>query len=68
MTGPLFTKPSRRTLLFWGVLALLNLGAGVVISSQTHRLYDLESMMRWGHYWLVEGRNVYKPGRWGAVD
>ena len=68
MTGPLFTNPSRRTLLFWGVLALLNLGAGVVISSQTHRLYDLESMMRWGHYWLVEGRNVYEPGRWGAVD
>ena len=68
MTGPLFTKPSRRTLLFWGVLALANLCAGVVVSSQPHRLYDLESMMRWGSYWLVEGRNVYEPGSWGAVD
>jgi hypothetical protein len=68
VNGPLFAKPSRRALLFWGALAVLNLGAGVVVSSQTHRLYDLESMMRWGHYWLVEGRNVYEPGRWGAVD
>lgn len=54
--------------MFWGALALLNLCAGVVVSSQTHRLYDLETMMRWGHAWLVEGRNVYEPGRWGAVD
>jgi hypothetical protein len=68
VTGPLFTKPSRRTLVFWGVLALLNLCAGVVISSQAHRLYDLESMMRWGRYWLIEGWNIYEPGRWGAVD
>ena len=47
---------------------MLNLAAGVVVSSQTHRLYDLESMMRWGRYWLVEGVNVYEPGRWGTVD
>jgi hypothetical protein len=52
----------------WGVLALLNLAAGVVVSSQTHRLYDLDTMMRWGHYWLLEGTNVYEPGGWGAVD
>lgn len=52
----------------WGALALLNLAAGVVISSQTHRLYDLESVMRWGHYWLVEATNVYEPGPWGSVD
>ncbi len=25
-------------------------------------------MMRWGRYWLVEGTNVYEPGRWGSVD
>jgi len=66
--GPLFTKPSRRTLLFWCVLAVLNLGAGVLVSSQTHRLYDLETMMRWGYTWGVEGRNVYEPGSWGTVD
>jgi hypothetical protein len=68
VTGPLYTKPTRRTLLFWGVLALLNLCAGVIVSSQPHRLYDLESMMRWGYSWLVEGRNVYERGNWGAVD
>ncbi|HUP41284.1 MAG TPA: glycosyltransferase family 87 protein [Vicinamibacterales bacterium] len=68
MNGPLFTKPSRRLLIGWGALALLNLAAGVVVSSQTHRLYDLESMMRWGSYWLVEGTNVYEAGRWGLVD
>jgi len=54
--------------MFWGALAVLNLAAGVVVSSQTDRLYDLESMMGWGRYWLVEGRNVYEPGRWGSVD
>lgn len=54
--------------MFWAALAMLNLSAGVVVSSQTHRLYDLESMMRWGRYWLVEARNVYEPGRWGSVD
>jgi hypothetical protein len=68
VSGPLFTKPSKRVLMFWGALAALNLAAGVVVSSQTHRLYDLESMMRWGRYWLVEGSNVYEPGRWGSVD
>jgi Glycosyltransferase family 87 len=52
----------------WGALALLNLAAGVVISSQTHRLYDLETVMRWGRYWLADGMNVYEPGPWGAVD
>ena len=60
--GPLFTKPSTRALILWGTLAALNLAAGVVVSSQTHRLYDLESMMRWGRYWLVQGTNVYEPG------
>ena len=53
--------------MFWAALAALNLAAGIVISSQTHRMSDLENMMRWGHAWLVEGRNVYEidtAGRW----
>jgi hypothetical protein len=54
--------------MFWAALATLNLAAGVVVSSQAHRLTDLESMMRWGRYWLIEGMNVYEPGQWGAVD
>jgi Glycosyltransferase family 87 len=54
--------------MFWGTLAMLNLAAGVVVSSQTHRLHDLETMMRWGRYWLVDGGNIYEPGRWGLVD
>ena len=54
--------------MFWAALAMINLAAGIVISSQPHRLYDLESIMRWGQYWLADGTNVYEPGRWGAVD
>jgi len=54
--------------MFWGVLAALNVSAGVVVSSQNDRLYDLETMMRWGRYWLVEGANIYEPGLWGSVD
>ena len=54
--------------MVWGALALLNLSAGVIVSSETHRLYDLESIMRWGWYWLVAGTDIYEPGRWGASD
>lgn len=54
--------------MFWGALAVLNLAAGVAVSSQPHRLSDLETMMRWGRYWLVEGANVYDYGPWGSVD
>lgn len=54
--------------MFWGALALLNLGAGAVVSSLPHRLADLETMMRWGRYWLVEGVNIYDSGPWGLVD
>jgi Glycosyltransferase family 87 len=68
VTGPLFSNPSRALLMFWAALAMLNLAAGVVVSSQTHRLYDLEWIMLWGRYWLVEGTNVYEPGSWGPVD
>jgi hypothetical protein len=58
--GPLFTKPSRRVLLFWAMLAGLNLAAGVVISTQPHRLTDLESVLRWERAWLLEGDNIYR--------
>ena len=34
--------------MFWGVLAALNVSAGVVVSSQNDRLYDLETMMEEG--------------------
>ena len=64
VSGPLFTNPSRRVLMFWAALAALNLAAGVFISSQTHRMSDLENMMRWGRAWLVEGRNVYEIDQW----
>src|SRR5699024_5518621 len=40
----------------------------VVVSSQPHRLYDLDSIRGWGRYWLVTGTNIYEPGGWGAVD
>ena len=68
MSGPLFTKPSRGVLIFWAALATLNLAAGVVVSSQTNRLWDLETIMRWGRYWLVDGANIYGRGEWGLVD
>jgi hypothetical protein len=55
-------------LIFWAALATLNLSAGVVVSSQPHRLYDLDSIREWGWYWLVAGTNIYEPGGWGAVD
>jgi hypothetical protein len=53
--------------MFWAALATLNLAAGVVVSSQTHRMSDLESVMRWGHAWLVEGRNVYEIDGWAVA-
>ena len=54
--------------MFWAALAALNLMTGLMVSSQTHRLYDLESMMRWGQHWLLDGVNVYEAGHWGFAD
>ena len=54
--------------MFWTALAVLNLAAGVVVSTQPHRLYDLESMMRWGRSWLVDGKNIYLPLGGNFVD
>ena len=59
MSGPLFTKPSRRALACWASLAALNLAAGVVVSSQPHRLFDLQSVQAWGRGWLVGRENLY---------
>ncbi len=56
-----------RVLLFWAALATLNLAAGVIVSSQPHRVFDLESIMRWGHAWLIEGRNVYEIDGWAVA-
>ena len=53
---------------FWAVLAMVNLSAGAVVSSQPHRLYDLDSIREWAWYWLVAGANIYDPGGWAAVD
>ena len=54
--------------MLWGALALVNLAAGVAVSSQPQRLSDLETMMRWGRYWAVEGADIYDYGPWGSVD
>ena len=59
MSGPLFTKPSRRALVLWASLASINLAAGVVVSSQPQRLSDLQSVQAWGHDWLVGRVNLY---------
>jgi glycosyl transferase family 87 len=59
--GPLFIKPTRPLLVFWAALAFLNLLAAVVLAEDPERAYDLDSMMRWGHAWLVDGLNVYQP-------
>jgi hypothetical protein len=59
VSGPLFTKPSRRALVCWASLAALNLAAGVVVSSQPHRLLDLQSVQAWGRDWLTGRVNVY---------
>ena len=45
--------------MFWAALALLNITAGIVISTHPHRITDLESMMRWGGNWLLDGDAMY---------
>lgn len=67
MTGPLFSKPSRRALVFWASLAALNLTAGVVVSLQPQRLSDLETIQMWSRRWLADRANIYLELDW-AVD
>ncbi len=57
--GPLFTKPRRGFIQLWAALALLNMAAGIVLVMQPDRWSDLDSVMRWGRAWLVDGTNVY---------
>jgi len=40
-------------------MAVLNLSAGLVITTWPERRLDLEKMGRWGRHWLVEGSNIY---------
>jgi hypothetical protein len=59
--GPLFVKPTTSLLVFWAVLALLNVVAAVVLAGDPQRAYDLESIRQWGRAWLVDGLNVFQP-------
>ena len=52
-------NPIGAVLLIWGVLALANLSAGLVLASRPDRASDLETMHRWGKAWLVDGRTLY---------
>jgi hypothetical protein len=56
---PPFVEPSRFTLAGWTAFALLNIVAGLVVSTQPDRLTDFESIARWARAWLVDGTNVY---------
>jgi hypothetical protein len=47
--------------MLWAALAALNLSAGVLLTSQPNRMTDLESIMSWGHSWLVGRIDVYHP-------
>jgi hypothetical protein len=44
----------------WTLMAVLNLAAGVVMSSVPERQNDLKTIERWGRAWLVNGSNVYR--------
>lgn len=57
--GPLFTKPRRGALIVWATLAMLNLVAGIFISSSPQRLTDLDTMSGWAGEW-IGGVNVYR--------
>jgi len=56
-------QPRRVVVVAWGVLALLNLSAGIVIASWPERRSDLESLRGWVQQWLIDGTNLYtQPG------
>jgi Glycosyltransferase family 87 len=56
---PVVAQHPRAVLIAWALMALLNLAAGVVVASWPERQQDLDTMRRWGHEWLAQGRNVY---------
>ena len=56
---PVAAKHPRSVLIAWALMATVNLVAGAVVTSWPERQRDLDTMRRWGHRWLAEGRNVY---------
>jgi hypothetical protein len=54
------TGTRRFWLAGWTLMAVINLAAGVVISSWPGRQNDLRTIERWGRAWLVNGSNVYR--------
>ena len=50
----------RPALAVWALLAVLNLTAGLVVAARPERQTDLETVRRWGHEWLVDGRSPYE--------
>jgi glycosyl transferase family 87 len=54
------TRRSSAITFIWALMAVLNLSAGIVMSSWPERQTDLQSVQRWGGIWLFEGANVYR--------
>jgi len=50
----------RRALAFWGLLAGLNLAAGLAVATWPERQTDLGTVRRWGREWLVDGHSPYE--------
>lgn len=60
MIRPFSRIDTRSAVALWALLALLNLSAGVVVSTWPERRSDLATVQRWGHSWLVDGVDVYQ--------
>src|SRR5450756_417480 len=52
-------RPRRALLVAWALMAILNLSAGLVITSWPERQGDLDMIEGWGQQWLVAGMNLY---------
>lgn len=52
-------RPRRVVVIAWGLPALVNLAAGLVIASWPERQSDLESVRGWIQQWLIDGTNLY---------
>lgn len=61
-------RPRPALIAVWGVMAALNLAAGVVIASWPDRQADLETMTQWGRNWLLLGLHVYGPAEEDPAD
>lgn len=49
-------------------LALLNLVAGTVLVTQPERARDLQTIRRWTHQWLFDGRDLYSSPVGSGTD